>query len=203
MKDVTMKRLGQTLKFVLITLSVMLIALSQTCAEDLLDTDSGIDKNGQLIVSPILALRCGLNSQNPSITSDCIDRLAYDYRSGKIVNDEFFSYEEEKNAIIHEYAAAYLKSAIEQLLEASGYEDRINKEMCFDSTNLSCASVSNDTREELEYNNKLAADNANIMIKAVRLRAQKLNFNGVVNILENVVPAKEVDLNKKELAGAP
>lgn len=165
--------------------------------------DDGVDENGDVVVSPSLALRCGISSSDAVITADCIDRLAYDYKSGKIVGFSFSNYNEERKVIISEYVAAYLKNGLEQLVEASGYDDKIGEEMCMDDTKASCMSVSKDSRDEMEYNNKMATINATTLLDAVKLRAQELNLISLETLLNNVVPARDVNLSNKSLAGAP
>ena len=165
--------------------------------------DDGVDENGDVVVSPSLALRCGISSDEAVITADCIDRLAYDYKSGKIVGFSFSNYNDERKVIISEYVAAYLKNGLEQLVEASGYDDKIGEEMCMDDTKSSCMSVSKDSRDEMEYNNKMATINATILLDAVKLRAQELNLISLETLLNNVVPARDVNLSNKSLAGAP
>ncbi|MBR1948640.1 MAG: hypothetical protein IKA30_02475 [Alphaproteobacteria bacterium] len=178
-------------------------AIANANAVEMPSTDDGTDENGDLIVAPTLALRCGLSSKEPDITPDCLDRLAYDYKSGKLVNDEFKNYDEERKAIIGEYSGAYFQNALEQLVAASGYEDKINEDICIDTTKPSCMNLSNDSRAEIEYNNKLAEYNAAILLDAVKLRAQDLNMESLNNMLSVIVPAKDVDLSNKSLAGAP
>ena len=190
-------------KTISVFILTVILMITNAQAIEMPSTDDGTDKNGDVIVAPTLALRCGISSQNPSITSDCLDRLAYDYKSGQIVSGDFLSYDDERKAIIGEYAGAYFQKSLEQLVEASGYEDKINKEVCIDSTELSCMSASNDTRAEMEYNNKLATSNTMIMLEALKLRSLKLNMDSVDIMLGTIVPTKDVDLNNKSLAGAP
>lgn len=182
---------------------VAIMTIANAFAIELPSTDDGTDKDGELIVAPTLALRCGLSSQEPNITSDCVDRLAYDNKSGKIISSEFASFDEERKAILGEYAGAYLKKAVEKLIQASGYEDKINEDMCIDNTKPACLAASNDIRAEIEYNNKLAAHNASIMLDAVKLRALQLNMDSMHNLLYNVVPVKDVDITNTSLVGAP
>ena len=181
----------------------VLMTSTKVFASDMISTDNGTDKNGDMIVAPTLALRCGLSSQSPDITSDCIDRLAYDRKSGTLVNSEFANYEEERLAILSEYASEYLKNSLKQMVLASGEEDKINEKMCIDSSKPSCSSASKDIREEIEYNNKLAANNAAIMMEALKLRAQGVNYDSVETILNQTVHERKVDLSKKSLMGPP
>ena len=81
--------------------------------------------------------------------------------------------------------------------------DKINEDICIDTTKPSCMNLSNDSRAEIEYNNKLAEYNAAILLDAVKLRAQDLNMESLNNMLSVIVPAKDVDLSNKSLAGAP
>ena len=177
--------------------------IADVYAFEMPQTDSGKDKNGDLIVAKTLALRCGLSSKKTELSSDCIDRLAYDFRSGKVAGGIFDSYSAERKAILNEYAAAYIYKAMEQLIAASGYESRINKLTCANPTGDGCAAAPKDTRAEIENNNKLATDNAAILLDAIRLRASELNMYSVSNVLYNIVPVKEVDLSNTSLASAP
>ena len=49
----------------------------------------------------------------------------------------------------------------------------------------------------------MASNNAAILMDAVKLRAQELNFNNLETVLDNVVPVTDVDLSDKSLAGPP
>ena len=195
-----MSKLMQILK---ISLIAAIFMSAEVFAVEMPSTDDGTDKNGDLIVAPTLALRCGLSSQEPDITPDCMDRLAYDYYSGKLVDDRFKEYDDERKAIVSEYAGAYFQTALTQLIEASGYEDKINEDMCIDATKPSCMGISNDSRAEIEYNNKMAAHNAATMLGAVKVRALELNMDSIVTILNQIVPGREIDMNKSSLAGPP
>ena len=195
-----MSKLMQILNIFFLT-AIMTVA--NAFAEDMPDLDSGTDKDGELVVAPTLAMRCGISSQEPNITTDCIDRLAYDYKSGKIVGFSFKDYNEERKAILGEYAGAYLKKALTVLVRVSEYEDKINEKVCVDNTKASCIGASNDTRAEIEYNNALALSNAVIMLDAVKTRAQQLNMDSVRTLLYKIVPAKDIDVNNTSLAGAP
>lgn len=189
---------------ILASLSVIAImTTANAVAQELLGPDNGVDENGTMVVAPTLALRCGLSSAEPQITQDCLDRLAYDYKSGVIVSGQFANYEEERKTVLSEYAGAYLEEALTQLVDVSGYEDRINKEMCIDKSEPSCMSVSNDTRAEIEYNNKIAADNASKMLSALKMRALEENMDRISDMLNDIVPTIEVDLENKSLAGVP
>ena len=169
-----MSKWGQVLNIFFL---IAIFTIANAFALEMPSTDDGTDENGEVIVSPTLALRCGISSQDPNITTDCVDRLAYDNKSGKIVSSEFANFDDERKAILGEYAGAYLKKSLEKLVQASGYEDKINEDMCIDNTKPSCIGASNDTRGEIEYNNKLAAHNASIMLDAVNLRALQLNMD--------------------------
>ncbi len=195
--------MSRTLQILKIFLSIAFMSSSNAFAIDMSTFDGGTDKNNEMIVSPTLSLRCGIISQDPNVTPDCVERLAFDYKSGKLALEEFATYREMRKAIISEYADAYFENALKQLVDASGYEDKINKELCIDSTEPSCATASKDIREEIEHNNKMAASNAAILLDAVKLRAQELNFNAVEVMLDKIVPAKEVDLKNTSLAGPP
>ena len=186
---------------VLFLFATMLFA--KAYAIDVPSSDDGIDKDGELIVSPTLAMRCGISSQDPNITTDCVDRLAYDNKSGHIIDSRFENYSDERKAILGEYAGAYLKKSLEKLVESSNYEDKINEDMCIDDSKSSCQNVSNDTRAEIEYNNNLASSNTDIMLDAVKQRGLLLNLYGVRVVLDNIVPTTDVDLTNTSLAGPP
>lgn len=193
-----MSKLAKTLGILSV---IAFMATANAFAQEILGPDDGVDENGTMVVAPTLAMRCGLDSQNSQITQDCMDRLAYDYKSGVIIGGEFANYDEERKAILGEYAGAYLEEALAQLVDVSGYEDRISKEMCIKKSD--CPTASNDSRAEIEYNNKIAADNASKLLSAVKMRAFELNMDSVDNMLNALVPVMEVDLENKSLAGAP
>ena len=195
--------MSRSLEIFKIFLSIALIISAKAFADESISLDNGTDKNGEMIVSPTLAMRCGITSQEPDITSDCVDRLAYDFRSDELANKEFFDYKDMRRAIVGEYVTAYFEASIKQLINVSGYQDRIEDELCINTTSLSCSSISNDIRDEIEYNNKMASDNAAVLLDAVKLRAQELNFNSILVLLDKLVPEKEVDLENKSLAGPP
>lgn len=195
--------MSRSLQILKIFLSAALMLSTKSFAADMISTDDGTDKNGVMIVAPTLALRCGISSKEPQITADCMDRLAFDYKSGKPINDEFSNYRDESKAILSEYTASYFENALKQMVEASGYKDKVNEAMCINSTDSSCMGLSNDTREEIERNNKMASSNTTIILNALRLRAQELNFYNIETILNRIVPLREVDLDNKSLAGAP
>ena len=195
-----MNKIVQIFSFILF---IAILMIAKAYASENSARDDGRDKNGDLIVAKTIALRCGMSSHTPDITVDCINRLAYDYKTGKIPGGRFENYAAERKAILNDYANAYIQKAIEQLLASSSYKDRIDEMLCNDTTDTKCMSITKDTREELENNNKLAADNATIMLDAIRLRASQLNMDGVKNILYNLVPSRDIDINDSSLAEAP
>ena len=180
------------------------MSYTNVLAEDVLGPDNGIDENGTTVISPTLALRCGLSSQNTQMTKDCIDRLAYDAKKGEVLEGfGFKDYEEERKAIIRDYAKAYIEEALKHLVENSQYEDTINKKMCIDKTAEGCSAVSNDTRAEMEYNNKIAAMIAVKMINALKMRSMEGSIDSISYVLDTYVSETEVDLDDKSLAGPP
>jgi hypothetical protein len=195
--------MNKLMRFFVFMLFSAIITIADVYALEMPTMDNGKDKNGDLIVAKTLALRCGLSSQEPNITSDCIDRLAYDYKSGVVAGLEFKNYIEERKAILNDYANAYIQKAIQQLIDAGAYKDRIDEILCNDPTKPECMSLTKDSRKEMEDNNKLAADNATIMLDAIRVRASLLNMDGLKNILYNLVLTRDVDLSNKSLASAP
>ncbi len=195
-----MKQLIKIFSFILV---ITIIMVANTYAQELPTRDDGRDKNGDLIIAKTLAFRCGISSQNPAITSDCIDRLAFDYKTGTIIDDKFENFADERKAILNEYAGSYIQKALEQLIASSSYEDKVNDMLCNDVTKPECMSLSKDIREEIEGNNSLAADNSAMMLDAIRLRSSQLNMDSVKNLLYNLVPERDVDLSNKSLAGPP
>lgn len=195
-----MSKLTQTLVFLL---TIAFMTTANAFAEGMLGHDDGTDENGTTVVAPTLALRCGLSSQKSQITQDCLERLAYDYKSGQVLLGNFANYDDERKTILGEYASAYLEKALEHLVYISEYENTINKKMCIDKSEPECMSVSNDTRAEIEYNNKIAAINAYKMLSALSMRAMEDNMDSISNMLNNLVPIMEVDLENRALAGTP
>lgn len=159
------------------------------------------DANGDVIISETLALRCGLDSENYEVTEDCINRLAYDYATDKIVN--FDSYGDEQNAIIGEYAADYIKMGSIALVDASHHEAEVAKMICTDKKAKGCSNEPSDTRTQLEYNNRLATDNSSLMLSAIKMRSAALNLQNVINLLEIYVPETNTDIKDTSLYGAP
>ena len=180
-----MSILSQTLKIFLVA---VFLNGSNVFAEEV---DNGTDVNGDLIVSETLSLICGLSSKNPEITTECINKLVEIYQSGEVRGTAFKNYLSLQKVVLSEYAAAYMENALKQLVASSGYEDEINEKMCIESTSAKCSSVSNDTRDEIEYNNKLATNNAAILLETFKLKAQGANYDGIYTILDQVVPYKD------------
>ena len=195
--------MNKLVRFFIFMLFNVTVAATNIYALEMPERDNGKDKNGDLIVAKALAFRCGLSSQAPDITSDCLDRLAFDYKSGVVAGGQYANYFEERGAILNDYANAYIQKAIQQLIESSSYKDRINDMLCNDPTKPECMNLTADTRKEIESNNDLASDNSAIMLDAIRLRASQLNMDSVKNMLYSLVPEREVDLSKTELASAP
>lgn len=166
--------------------------------------DGGIDEYGNVIVSPTLALRCSISSKEPNITTDCIKRLAYDSKSGKLLNKEFANYAEERDAIVKDYIKPNFEKFAKILVDSANYEDRINALVCIDATAEGCANPANDVNTELSYNNKLALDNSKTMIDAIKARISTIQVFNITNILDNIVPYTKVDIEKDSyLAGPP
>ena len=61
--------------YLIAAVAAILFGISNVSAAE---RDDGTDHNGKFILSETLARRCGLSSQAPDITEDCIRRLAYD-----------------------------------------------------------------------------------------------------------------------------
>ncbi len=187
-----MKKTATYLKVILSVL--MLLGISPALAED-----DGTDDNGRFLLSEVLALRCGLSSTSPVITEDCIKRLAYDYKTDTPVG--YSSYKDERSAIIGDYAKAYLYEAVTGMIAGGDYEDRIDELIGKDpSLNVS---LDGDAREDIEFNNKLSADNAVIFLDALHYRASAININNITNILNRLVPSMEIDTEDTSLAKAP
>lgn len=162
--------------------------------------DNGRDTNDNFIVSETLALRCGVSSKNPAITEECIRRLAYDYKSGR--PPAFENYSDERRAIISEYTNAYMLKAISQMIAGGDYGDHIDELIKEDPTQT--YELNNDTREKMEFSNKLVSDNTSLFLRTIDLRASQINFDNINTILDVLVPATDIDLeNDKYLALPP
>ena len=180
------KMMKRALKYLLIVLLANVLFCQISLAEN---KDNGRDANNTLIVSKILTLRCGLSSSDPGITEDCIRRLAYDYKTD--LPPGYENYELEKKAIINDYARAYLFKAINQKVLSGGYEDRIDELIKQDPT--VSVELDNDSREKMEFNNKLASDNSSVFLQAIDMRSSIINFDNINNILNNIVKETDVD----------
>ncbi len=162
--------------------------------------DDGTDTNGTFLLSPVLTLRCGLDSKSPEITEDCIRRLAYDYQTNAPVG--YANYTQERQAIIGDYAKAYLVTSINGMIAAGNYETRIDQLVGKDPT--IDISLDGDAREDIEFNNKLSSDNSTSLLNAIGYSAAVTNMENIRNILDTLVPATEIDVNENtDLAGPP
>ncbi len=161
--------------------------------------DNGRDANGNLIVSEVLAKRCGLSSGNPIVTNDCINRLAYDYKTGIITG--YASYAEERSAIMHDYVGEYIYKAVKSLVSAGEYEDHIDD--LIGENPLETVSLDNDSREKMEANNKISSDNSSMFLEAIDLRASSINLTNIGNILSVLVPQVDVNTESHDLALPP
>ena len=161
--------------------------------------DNGRDANGNLIVSEVLAKRCGLSSGDPIITGDCINRLAYDYKTGIITG--YVSYDAERSAIMHDYVGEYIYKSVKSLVSSGEYEDHIDE--LIGENPLETVSLDNDSREKMEANNKISSDNSSLFLEAIDLRASSINLINVNNILSVLVPQVDVNTEDNDLALPP
>ncbi len=162
-------------------------------------SDNGRDANGNLIVSEVLAKRCGLSSSNPIITTDCITRLAYDYKTGIIT--DYASYAKERSAILHDYVGEYIYKSVRSMVSSGEYEDHIDE--LIGENPLETVSLDNDSREKMEANNKISSDNSSVFLEAIDLRASGINFNNINNVLNILVPLVDVNTDNTDLAMPP
>ena len=87
----------------------------------------------------------------------------------------------------------YLEKALEHLVYISEYENTINKKMCIDKSEPECMSVSNDTRAEIEYNNKILVeknkkvDEIKSYISSVK---EDISYNDILNIINEIYGRK-------------
>ena len=190
--------------YILFYLCLTLFLTVGTSAVAQSSRDGGEDINGDMIVAPTLALRCGLDSpERRMMTEDCLNRLAYDQKTGKIEGFNFGSYEDLRRDILSSYLGAYMKNALDQLVKSSEHEDKVNKMVCLDNSETSCKNKSKDIRDEIEYNNELVTNNGSILLEAASLRAQEVNLMSFETMLSHIVPARDVDISDKSLATAP
>lgn len=175
-------------------LSLILVRISFAA-----ELDNGTDANGQVIVSEVLAQRCGLSSAEPAITDDCIKRLAYDYKTGTPPGYE--SYNAERKAILNDYAAAYLHKSVTQMIAGGDYGDHIDELIKQDPT--ASYSLDNDGREKMEASNDLVSDSSSLLLQIMDLRAATIYFENLNGILSEIVPQTDVDTSDTSLGLPP
>ena len=157
--------------------------------------------DGDLVVGETLAMRCGLDADNSDIDDDCINRLAYDYQTGKTYTGD--SYEEETQQIMGDYVKHYIRMAAQGLVVASKHKDDVAKMICVDTSGDGCKSVAKDTRTEIEYCNKLATNNANLLLDAIKMQSASLNLDNLTNVIDNFVPNTDIDTSDSSLSLPP
>ena len=157
--------------------------------------------DGDLVVSETLALRCNLDADNSEITDDCIERLAYDYKSGKTLKGE--SFDEEKQQIIGDYVKHYIQMSAKGLLTSSTHKDNVAKMTCVDSSEARCKKLSTDIRNEMEDSNKLATNNANMLLNTIKMQSATTNLENMVYFLDTFIPGVDADISDTSLAPPP
>ena len=182
--------------YLIAVVAAILFGISNVSAAE---RDDGTDHNGKFILSETLARRCGLSSQAPDITEDCIRRLAYDKETDIPVG--FFNFNDEQQSIIGDYVSAYMEQAVNGMINGGEYADRIDGLIGRDPT--ASISLDNDSREDMEFHNKIMNDNADVFSAAVNYRASQINMDNIISVLEMLVPETEVDVNDTSLALAP
>ena len=188
-----MQRLFKYLVFILLLNAILAKSLIA------LELDDGTDSDGQFITSQVLAQRCGLSSKDPSITKDCIKRLAYDYKTG--MPPGYDTYNAERKAILADYTAAYFYKAIKQMIAGGDYEDHIDELIKQDPT--ATYSLDNDGREKMEASNDLVSDSSSLFLQAIDLRASVINFDNMSNIVNEIVQQTDVDTSETSLGLPP
>ena len=177
-------------------LTAVFISLFYTGNVLSVELDDGTDHNGRFIVPETLTKRCGLSSQSPVITGDCIKRLAYDRETNTPIG--FYDFDAEKRAIIGDYVTDYLEWGINGIINGGEYGDRIDELIGRDPT--ASISLDNDSREDMEFHNKIMNDNASVFSTAITYRASQINIDNMISILETLVAETEVDVNDTSLA---
>ena len=174
----------------------LLVTGYTTCAAYAVEFDGGIDQNNKMIVSPTLAMRCIISSQDPKITSKCIEELVDDYLKPDPEKMKFISYKEERKAIVNDYVSEYTDIAVKAMVDSGRYDEKISELVCLDKTKNGCANPTNDINSEIIYNNKLSLDNSNAMLNALDLRISELQIDNVMTLLDIIVPNHEKAKNK-------
>ena len=163
-------------------ISILPIMILSTLDASAAFPDNGTNENGKMVVSATLSKRCGLSSDNPVVGIDCLKRLASDYIHSEAPGG-IMSSQEEFDAIISEYMAAYLAVAAEQLHKSGTYEEDSDKLAGKDPELIS---ADNDARADIEANNKISNDNSAREIDALDVRSMEININNVETMIGNV-----------------
>jgi hypothetical protein len=122
-----------------------------------------------------------LSSSNPIVGNDCLKRLGSDFIHDKEPLHNMTS-KEEFNAILSDYMSAYLAFAAAQLNKSSTYEENSDKL----AGKGEGATSNNDTRVNIDANNKLSNDNSARLIDALDVRSMEININNIERMLEIV-----------------
>lgn len=163
--------------------------------------DNGTDEEGRVVVSEVIALRCGLSTQDYKMTEDCLKRLAYDMQFGAGYQSEdedfdFRSFNEEKERIISNYVQDYIATAFKQLVAAGKNKDKTDN-MAGKNPELA-DKRENDGRQDIEEHNKLVNNNTKVLLGILDTRSGVATIKTVQQMLVNVLPRVEVKMEDKE-----
>lgn len=163
--------------------------------------DNGTDDEGRVVVSEVIALRCGLSTEDFTMTEDCLKRLAYDmqFGGGYQSDDEDFdfqTFDEEKERIISNYVQDYIATAFKQLVAAGKNKDKTDN-MAGKNPELA-DKRENDSRQDIEEHNKLVNNNAKVLLGILDTRSAVVTIKTVQGMLVNVLPRIEVKADEKD-----
>ena len=194
------------LKNIFIIISGILCAMSFCCPKSNAADEGatgGVNKYNDLVVSPTLAMRCGLSPENYEIDEDCVNRLAYDYATNSTSTGVFESYNEEKSKILGEYQESFLQTSAKAIVTGSRQEDELNKKICDDPSGPDCQTMGKDTLTQIRYGNEVSSDSTEMLINISVLRGSDAIINVMEYMLGVVVPSTNVDINDSSLAETP
>lgn len=164
--------------------------------------DQGTDSDGNMKVPTSLTKRCGLSSDSPETTDDCLKRLAYDYYTRKSVG--FGTYDDLRNAVVREISKAYFASGAERLQQSSSHEEDLKDTLGeFDVSN-----VSTDMRATMKQNSEVGQDNTAQMYDLLKVNNQRMYMVQYKRLFDLIIPSMveyltDEDKEDVSLAGPP
>lgn len=155
--------------------------------------DSGTNAEGEMLVPKTLAKRCGLSSDDPQITEDCLKRLCYDYVKGKSIG--FQDYNGLLVSVIHDVVKNFLPASATRVTEG-GANDDDTKELVGGYDLSSDVSI----RNTMTNNRKVAVNNMNHMMDTLAVETQRRYLSQMKTLLYTVVSTRCASLTEEELA---